>query len=450
MRHPLLHTVVQTVLVAAILGCLVLVVARQSWRLDLTPERRFTLSPHTHEVLDRLHAPVDVTIFFSSQEGEIRREMADLAGLYTDASPSVRVRLLDLDRSPGEAERLGVSNYNVAVIESRGDGGTRRERVDLVNEDAMTAALLKVAGVPSTIAYFVQGHGERNPNDEDERRGAGDAAAALVADGFVVRTLTGAAHIPADAGLVVLAGPTRDFSTAEVDALDAWVRHGGRLLVLTDPGTPASLVELLGRFGVEPGADIVVDEQARLFGTDGLSARIALLNQAMVPDAPAANALLPLAQSLRLVDRPGVDGDYLAVTSDATWADVDRRALANEPAVFRPGTDRHGPLPVAVVVDVAAPEGRQGRVAVVGDADFVGNLHFNLVGNRDLLVMIAELVARDDALTAARRPGPSRGTFSALALTQRDSRIVFWSAVVLPGTLLALAALVAARRRRAS
>jgi ABC-type uncharacterized transport system involved in gliding motility auxiliary subunit len=448
MKHPLLHTVLQTLLLGAILGCLVLVVMRHPWRLDMTPEQRFTLSPHTHEVIDRLRAPVDVTVFYSSQEGEIRREMAGLLDLYSDAAPNMTVRLLDLDRSPGAAERLGVSNYNVAVIESRGEGGARRERVDLVNEDMLTAALLKVAGVPSTVAYFVQGHGERDPNDEDERRGAGDAAAALTADGFVVRTLTGAADIPDDAGLVVLVGPTRDFATAEIDALEAWVRRGGRLLVLTDPGTPASLVGLLGRFGIEPGADIVVDEQARLFGTDGLSARIALLNQAMVPSAPEADALLPLAQSLRLVDRAGVDGDYLAVTSDRTWADVDRRALKDEPPVFRPGADRRGPLPVAVVVDVAAADGRRGRIGVVGDADFAGNLHLNLVGNRDLLVMIAELVARDDALTAPRRQGPARGTFSGLALTARDSRIVFWTAVVLPGTLLALAALVAARRRR--
>ncbi|HEV7733332.1 MAG TPA: GldG family protein [Candidatus Binatia bacterium] len=450
MRHPLLLAVVQSALVAGILGCLVLVVARHPWRLDLTPEQRYTLSPHTHEVLERLQEPVDVTVFYSSQEGELRREMADLLARYTDVDPDVHVRMLDLDRNPGAAERLRVNNYNVAVIENRGGDGTRREHVDLVNEDALTAAFLRVAGIPSTVVYFVQGHGERDPRDADERRGAGDAAAALVADGFVVRTVDGAAHIPDDAGLVVLAGPTRDFGAGEVDALDAWVRRGGRLLVLTDPGTPTSLVDLLGRFGIEPGADIVVDEQARLFGTDGLSARIAQLNQAMVPSPPTAGALLPLAQSLRLVDRPGVDGDYLAVTGEGTWSDVDRRALAGENTVFRPGTDRHGPVPVAVLMTVPAGDGREGRIGVVGDADFVSNLHLNLVGNRDLLVTTAQLVARDDVLAAPRRPGPARGTFSGLALTQQQSRIVFWSAVIAPGVLLAATALVALRRRRAA
>ena len=56
MKHPLLHTVLQTLLLAAILGCLVLLMARHPWRVDMTPDRRFTLSAHTHEVLDRLFA----------------------------------------------------------------------------------------------------------------------------------------------------------------------------------------------------------------------------------------------------------------------------------------------------------------------------------------------------------------------------------------------------------
>src|SRR5207244_655218 len=82
--------------------------------LALTPERRFTLSAHTREVLARLHDDVRITAFYSSQEGVIRREMADLLALYQEAQPHIAVRLLDLDRSPGLSQRLGVSSYNTA------------------------------------------------------------------------------------------------------------------------------------------------------------------------------------------------------------------------------------------------------------------------------------------------------------------------------------------------
>src|SRR6185437_12711001 len=133
------------------------------------------------------------------------------------------------------------------------------------------------------------------------------------------------AAIPADAGLLVVAGATRDLSAAETDAIATFIGGGGAALVLADPGAPPGVARLLARFGVELANDLVVDDRGRLFGTDGLAVRVGYLNQQLVPATPEVQALLPEAQSLRLVDRPGVRADYLAVTPEDTWADVDRR-----------------------------------------------------------------------------------------------------------------------------
>src|SRR5262249_39561705 len=161
---------------------------------------------------------VHATAFTASQEQAIRQQIADLLRLYGDAQPLVTARMLDLDRSPGEAERLGVSNYNVVILESDG----RRERIDPVTEENLTAGLLAVSGRSTVVAYVVQGHGEPDLRDINERSGSGDAAAALASDGFDVRPLPGAGRIPPDAGLVILAGPTHELQPAEVDALDGY------------------------------------------------------------------------------------------------------------------------------------------------------------------------------------------------------------------------------------
>jgi len=441
MARPVILVAVQIVVVIAILACLATVVARHPARLDLTPDRRFTLSPHTRQVLERLEGPVRITAFYSSQQSAERRDMNDLFALYTD-SPKITVRMLDLDRSPGAAQRLGISSYNVAVIEA----GERRQRIDPVTEDTVTAALLAVAGTPPVSTYFIVGHGERDPRESDPRAGGSDAARALRADGFELRVLEGGARIPDDAGLIVLAGARRDLAPAEIDAIASYVRRGGRAIVLSGQETPPSVRKLLAEFGVELGHDVVVDEQSRLFGTDGLSARVAYLNESLVPAAPDAHALLPLAQTVRLVDAPGVSGDYMATTAEQTWADVDRRALDGA-ADFRPGVDRHGPLPVAAHVRTRSGD-REGRLVVIGDADFLTNLHVNVLGNRDLLLAAAELVARDDPLAAARPPALPGGTFSPLALTAHEARLIFWSAVVAPSAAFAAAAILMSLRRR--
>jgi ABC-type uncharacterized transport system involved in gliding motility auxiliary subunit len=442
-REPILLAV-QTALVTAILACVVLIAHRHPWRLDLTPGKRFTLSPHSKDVLARLDTDVGITAFYSSQDVGMREDLGELLSLYDDASPRVSTRLVDLDRSPGVAQQLGVRTYNTAVVTA----GGRRERVDLVVEELLTSAILRTAGMPPVAAYLVTGHGECNPGDDEARGGFGMAVKALEADGFDVHAGSGAAQPPPPGALVVLAGPTRDLAAAEVDALERFARAGGSLLVLVDPPTPRSLVTLLGRFGVEPGDDIVVDEQGRLLGTDGLAARIAFLNQQLVPQAPEATAILPIAQSLRLVDAAGVQAEYLGGTAETTWADVDRRALSGGAVQFRPDRDRHGPLPVAALVRIPAGDDREGRIVVVGDADFATNLHLGVLGNRDLLLVIAELAVRPNAYTASRPPPVSLSTFSTLALTAREASIVLWSAAFVPAILAGAMALAMARRRQ--
>ena len=72
----------------------------------------------------------------------------------------------------------------------------------------------------------------------------------------------------------------------------------------------------------------------------------------------------------------------------------------------------------------------------------------HVLGNRDLLLAVAGLVARGDALTGARPPAPPGGTFSPLMLTVGEARAILWGGVVTPSALLATAALWMARRRR--
>ena len=194
----------QVLAVASILASLLVLAGRHPVRFDLTPERSLTLSPHTRQVLARLRRSRSPRPRSPpAQEQGIRREIEDLLALYRDAQPLFRVRMLDLDRSPGEAERLGVSNYNVVVLES----GGRRERVDLVNEESAHGG---AAGGRRTARHrrvrACRATASPTPATPTSAAAAAHAAAALAGDGFDVRPLPGAARIPADAGLVVLAG----------------------------------------------------------------------------------------------------------------------------------------------------------------------------------------------------------------------------------------------------
>jgi ABC-type uncharacterized transport system involved in gliding motility auxiliary subunit len=321
-------------------------------------------------------------------------------------------------------------------------GGDARLRLDLVNEEILTAGLLRIAGMPPAVAYIVQGHGER-PLTADERRGLSLAAGAMASDRIDPRPLAGIAEVPDDADLVLLPGPTRDLAPAEIAALDAWVRGGGRAVLLAEGPVPVSLATLLAAYGIELGGDVVVDRQSRLLGADGLSARVAYLNQALIPNPPEVNALLPLAQTVRLEDAPGITADYLALTGETAWADVDRGVLVDPDAQQGPD-DRTGPLPVAAMAMVDATDG---RLVVVGDADFVTNLHFDVLGNRELFLAMLGLAVRDDFALAERPTSRPPSRLSAFVLTSAESRTILWAAAIVPAALLGLVALWRSRQR---
>jgi ABC-type uncharacterized transport system involved in gliding motility auxiliary subunit len=265
----------------------------------------------------------------------------------------------------------------------------------------------------------------------------------MASDRIDPRPLAGIAEVPDDADLVLLPGPTRDLAPAEIAALDAWVRGGGRAVLLAEGPVPVSLATLLAAYGIELGGDVVVDRQSRLLGADGLSARVAYLNQALIPNPPEVNALLPLAQTVRLEDAPGITADYLALTGETAWADVDRGVLVDPDAQQGPD-DRTGPLPVAAMAMVDATDG---RLVVVGDADFVTNLHFDVLGNRELFLAMLGLAVRDDFALAERPTSRPPSRLSAFVLTSAESRTILWAAAIVPAALLGLVALWRSRQR---
>ena len=441
MKRPHVLFAVQIATMAAIVTTAFVLSTRSPMRVDLTPNAMFSLSAHTEAVLGRLTRPVTVTYYFSSQEAVIRRNAAELLSLYTSENPLLAIRMLDLDRNPGAAEHDGVTSYNITVVE----GDSERLRLDLLNEEVLTAAILRLVDRDTVPTYVIQGHGER-PIGGDARRGLGEAVTALTREGFAPRPLRGAGAIPEDARLVVLAGPTHDLADVEVEAIDAWVRAGGALLALIEAPTPPSVRTLLGRYGIVPIDDVVVDVQGRLLGGDGLSTRVPYVNQGLIAAVPEVAALLPIVQSVRLDDAPGIESDYVAVTDESAWADVDRSAIETGGRDTRGPDDRTGPLPIAAL---ARTEAGAGRVVFVGDADFATNLHFDVLGNRELFLSLAALAAEKPTTLAERPTSLPPSPLSAFVLTATEARLLLVLGSFAPALLLAVGAMLAHRRRRA-
>jgi len=95
----------------------------------------------------------------------------------------------------------------------------------------------------------------------------------LEGEGYEVRKLELAQlpKVPDDANLVVVAGPIKPIGQHEIDALNDYLKHGGRMIAMYRPQRPdnpldeEAMVKLAAEWGVKVGNDIVVDQVVRLF-----------------------------------------------------------------------------------------------------------------------------------------------------------------------------------------
>ena len=460
-------------LVLAIVVALNYVLARQNQRWDLTAGGQYSLSDQTGRVLDNLAGPVRIRVF--AREPDFPR-YRDRLGEYAYRSGRVTVDYIDADGQPMLARQYDVQTYGTIVFEYEG----RVERVESDSEQDLTNALIKVVEGARQTVYFLEGHGEKSHAGSD-RDGYGTVSAALALDNFEVDSLVlaQAGAVPGDATVVVAAGPETDLLPGEVDALRAWLDRGGKLLLLLDPPVtgnepaPEGLLGLAREWGIEVGADVVVDASGvgQLFGADA-SVPVAA-SYPFHPITERFNLLTayPLARSVSAASgRPdGRVAQPFIETGPRSWQETDIDSLATgQVELDEEAGDRPGPVAIGMAVSAPAPmpadagDGGNGaeddeadgaaaddepgsddgddpappetRLAVIGDSDFASNAVVGIQGNRDLFLNTVNWLARQENLISirAREPEDRR-----LTLTAGAQRRVFWlSVLLLPAAIL--------------
>lgn len=439
-----LATVVGTLACVVALACAQRLAARTGWRADLTPEKRSVLSAHARVVLGALDAPVSVTAFLRADDPR-NRDIEDLLQRVHAAQPLVQFRVLDLNRNPALAREFGVDAYGALAVES---GGRRR---DFANPDEPTlmAAIIQVTRPSRPRVYVTAGNGERRLGDRDRRNGFSAANIALINERFEVGELRLDADtpVPDDAAALILAGPERDPSPAALQQIDAYLRRGGGVLVLLDPGETPALVAQLQRYGIAAGDDIVLDADRRLFAGDYLTMLVPGHNAAQPVSANlSAPPLLSAARPVRALDGGGAL-DLLS-TSEASWSTPDRSVLATGSGELLPGRDTRGPIAVAASTELPGEGARPGRLLVIGDADFAGNMLLDYAGNRDLLLNAVDWLAGEESLIGSRPPRQLPGVNQLFVSAAQGERIFWLGTLAQPAAVLLLGVVVVALRRR--
>jgi len=443
-----LNSAVMVLLLVGIIGFVEAVSYRHNARLDLTTNKRHSLSPQTIQLLRGLKTDVNVVAFFRSDQPG-KRVAEDLFKQYARyAGGKLTWRAVDPDREPGLARRYGVESYGTVVLETK----ERSEKVTDAEEEKLTNGLVKLTRQGKRVVYVIQGHGEHELTNTD-RPGLSEAKTALERANYEVKPLVTAraAQIPDDAAVVILAGPRTELLAPELAALDSYLKRGGKLFAMADPvilsGSPVDpLKAYLQQYGFEMGNDLIIELNpiGRLFG---IGPEVPIIQQyeshPITRDMSGITTLFPLTRSVQAAKTPpqGTNVQPLARTSAESWAETNRAELQQGQVKPDPGEAR-GPLPVAVVATKD-----KARIVVYGTSSFAANQFINLQGNRDFFLNTVSWLAEEEDQIAIR---PKESRSAPVFLTSQQAQAVFLlPVVILPGIVL-VGGIVALVRRRAA
>lgn len=435
------HALFIALLLAAV-GLIAWLSTRYNYQADWTANARNTLSEASQTLLKEMSGPIKVSVYVRPA-GSLRQASGTLLARYQRHKPDLAVRYVNPDEQPDEVRAQNIRAEGEMVIEYAG----RNARVSGLSEQALTDALMRVARRGERHLVFLGGHGERNPRGEanhDLKLWVNE----LGSKGFNVETLNLSVHpqIPANTTLLVIAGPAVDMLPGEVKLIQDYLKQGGRLLWLADPGPLRGLAPLAGQLGIEFVPGVIVDATTQLLGINRPDfALVGEYGAHPVTRSLDQLTLFPRAAGLEAKAAPGWEAQAFLQSSARSWAETGE--LSGE-VKYDAGGDHIGPLNLALAL-VREPPGAgagQQRVVVMGDGDFLSNTYLGNGANLTLGINIVNWLAGDDSLVAIPvKTSPD----TRLNLSRNDTLFIgFGFLLALPLALLIAGLTIWLRRRR--
>ena len=91
---------------------------------------------------------------------------------------------------------------------------------------------------------------------------------------------------------------------------------------------------------------------------------------------------------------------------------------------------------------------KEATIVVFGDSDFVNNSYLNILGNKDFFLNTVSFLAEEKDLISIRPKTRSKSADNHLVLSKKQSKLIFWLAVIIEPALVLLIGVAIFFRRR--
>ncbi len=433
------------------------VAARKNKSWDLTSKKIYTLAPQTVSTLHGLKDKVRAIGFVQSSHPAYESLQQLFERYRREAPDKFDYVFKDPHKNPDLAAKYQLKEGQATVVLTRGEGSQESHTaLNVVSEQELTNALIKINSVGEQKVYFAVGHREW-PLDEtgldpsDQGTSISELKKSLQQEGYAPEALNlaGKTEVPKDASLVVIAGAKSKLAQPEVAVLKKYLDEGGRMLFFAEANADARMDKLLAEYGVQIDPGIVADDRfavqspyvvLSMFYSDHEMARI-LKQMQMNVEFPMSRGLSVLKEGIG----SGVKAEPVVLTSPFAWEELTPDSNPSPSSGEKTGQI---PLVVASTRPVQAAESKrfdEARLAVLGASQILVDANWGHDPNRNLVMnAFAWATAQVNKITI--RP-PDRD-ISTLEIDDRlMSRIRFVATDLAPISLLAVGLAIWLSRR---
>jgi len=395
------------------IGMLAWITHQFSYQLDLTANKRHSLSNNSIELLNTLNKEVIVNAYTNDEI--TRKAIAEIISRYQHVKADFSLHLLNPDIDLKQAQRDGIiMNKPFAFVIYYNN---RMEHISSLSEHAISNALLRLNRRDNQQVVFLSGHGERDINATDKRAYA-KLNQQLTEKGFNLQTvnlLEG--NLPGNTKLLVLAAPSHKYLDGEIKKITDFISHGGNLLWLADPGDLQGLKPVATSLGLQWQRGVVVDNNIDLRQT------LNIQHPAIIPvteyfphiitNSIRYNTLFPLARGIKPLENNTANNNWqieiLFNSIGKSWSETS--GLTEEMSFDSDSGDIAGPITIAAAlhrnINKHTQEKATQRIIAIGDSDFLSDTYLGAGANLNLGLNIFNwLIGDDDVISVEVSASP--------------------------------------------
>jgi len=395
-----------TLLFLAVVGVLGWLSTRYSTEFDWTAGGRHSLSQASTKVLSLFQGPVKITAY-AREEKALRERIIEQVDRFKRHKPDLSLEFVNPDTQPDQVREHGIAEKGEMRVEFQG----RSEEIMEPSESAITNALQRLAHTKEQHIVFLEGHGERSPKGQ-ANHDLGQFGEELGRKGINVSLINLAVTpaIPDNTDLLVLDGPQVNLLPGEVSKIQEFVKRGGNLWWMADPGDLHGLAPLAQQLGLRFLPGIVVDaDSIQLLGTnDPTFALVAEYPPHPIIQGFKDVSLFPAAAAIDKIGTSEFERTPFLSTVRRSWTET---GPIQDKIKFEADKGEHeGPLTIgyALTKPKQAPKAEadkkpdggaklaEQRLVVIGDGDFLANAYLGNGGNLNLGLNIIHWLSQNE------------------------------------------------------